>query len=52
MLDKHTCIMAYYIDGSDTGQWDFLGYTLKEAHARLEYIKNFLSLEPLGLVAL
>ena len=42
----------YYIDGSDTEQWDFLGYTLKEAHARLEYIKNFLSLEPLGLVAL
>ena len=52
MLDKHTCIMGYYIDGSDTERRDFLGYTLKEAHARLEYIKTFLSLEPLGLVAL
>ena len=41
MLNKHTYIMGYYMDRHDIRRWAFLGYTLKEAHARLEYIKNF-----------
>ena len=35
------CIMGYYMDNHDIRRWAFLGYTLKEAHARLEYIKRF-----------
>ena len=41
MLDKHTCSMGYYMDNHDIRRWAFLGYTLKEAHARLGYVKNF-----------
>ena len=32
--------MGYYMDNHDIRRWAFLGYTLKEAHARLEYIKR------------
>ena len=43
MRNKHTCIMGYYLDRdrNNTPRWEFLGYTLKEAHARLEYVKRF-----------
>ena len=42
MRNKHTNILGYYLDSDDnTGRWAFLGYTLKEAHARLEYVKRF-----------
>ncbi len=29
------------MDRHDIRRWAFLGYTLKEAHARLEYVKRF-----------
>ena len=41
MLNKHACIMGYYMDNHDIRRWAFLGYTLKHAHARLEYVKRF-----------
>ena len=44
MRNKHTNIMGYFLDNDDnTPRWAFLGYTLKEAHARLEYILHFYS---------
>ena len=41
--NKHTTIMGYHLDRDrdNTPRWEFLGYTLKEAHARLEYVKRF-----------
>ena len=41
MRDKHTIVMGYYLDRDNISRWAFLGYTLKEAHARLEYVKRF-----------
>ena len=43
MRDKHTCVLGHYLDRdrNNTPRWEFLGYTLKEAHARLEYVKRF-----------
>ena len=41
MLNKHTCILGCYVDEDNRSRCDFLGYTLKEAHARLEYVKRF-----------
>ena len=42
MRNKHTNILGYYLDTADnTPRWALLGYTLKEAHARLEYVKRF-----------
>ena len=44
MRDKHACVMGYYLDRErNIPRWEFLGYTLKEAHARLEYVKRFLT---------
>ena len=41
MRNKHTIVMGYYLDRHNISRWAFLGYTLKEAHARLEYVKRF-----------
>ena len=41
MMNRHSCVMGYYMDRHDIRRWAFLGYTLKEAHARLEYVKRF-----------
>ena len=42
MRDRHTCVMGYYLDGDQNrGRWEFLGYTLKDAHERLPYVKRF-----------
>ena len=41
MRDKHTIVMGYYLDRDNISRWAFLGYTLKDAHARLEYVKRF-----------
>ena len=41
MRNKHTIVMGYYLDRNNISRWAFLGYTLKDAHARLEYIKRF-----------
>ena len=41
MLNKHTLVMGYYVERNDNPRWEFLGYTLKQAHARLEYIKHY-----------
>ena len=39
--DKHTDIIGYYLDEDNVSRRTFLGYTLEEAHARLEYVKRF-----------
>ena len=41
MRHKHTIVMGYYLDRDNISRWAFLGYTLKDAHARLEYVKRF-----------
>ena len=42
MKKKHTIVLGHYLDKDDNiPRWAFLGYTLKEARARLEYIKRF-----------
>ena len=42
MRNKHTIVLGHYLDKDDnTEKWEFLGYTLKDAHARLEYVKRF-----------
>ena len=42
MRNKHTNVLGHYLDSDDnTPRWAFLGYTLKEAHVRLENVKRF-----------
>ena len=44
MRNKHTIVLGHYLDMHNIPRWEFLGYTLKDAHARLEYIKRFFHL--------
>ena len=38
-----TNFIGYYLDENNDTRQAFLGYTLKDAHARLEEVKRFLS---------
>ena len=40
MRKKHTIVLGYSVNEDNTGVWNFLGYTLKHAHARLDYVKE------------
>ena len=41
MINKHTLVLGHYVDQDGVERWAFLGYTLKESHHRLWYVKNF-----------
>ena len=41
MRNKHTIVLGRYLDRNNIPRWEFLGYSLKDAHARLEYVKLF-----------
>ena len=41
MRNIHTNVIGHYLDEDNDTRQAFLGYTLKEAHARLEYVKRF-----------
>ena len=42
MRNKHTVVLGRYLDSLDnTLSWAYLGHSLKEAHARLDYIQRF-----------
>ena len=43
MKNIHTNVIGYYLDENDDTRQAFLGYTLKDTHARLEDVKRFLS---------
>ena len=43
MRNIHTNFIGYYLDEDNDTRQAFLGYTLKDAHARLEDVKRFLS---------
>ena len=44
MKNLHTNFIGYYLDENNDIRQAFLGYTLKDAHARLEDVKRFLPL--------
>ena len=41
MRNKHTIVLGRYLDRNNIPRWEFLGSTLKDAHARVEYVKLF-----------
>ena len=43
MRNIHTNVIGHYLDEDNDTRQAFLGYTLKDAHARLEDVKRFLS---------
>ena len=41
MRHKHTLVLGRYLDENNRLRWEFLGSSLKDAHARLEYVLLF-----------